>query len=58
MLFVPDVMFNADGLTLDGYHQDELEAELVDRGARVFIASTMPEALIDAIERGLAAYNV
>lgn len=58
MLFVPDVMFNADGLTLDGYHQDELEAELMDRGAQVFIASTMPEALIDAIERGLAANNV
>ena len=55
MLFVPDVMFNADGLTLDGYHQEQLKAELVRRGARVRIASTMPLDLLGALEEELTA---
>lgn len=55
MLFVPDVMFNADGLTLDGYHQERLKAELVRRGARVRIASTMPLDLLGALEEELTA---
>lgn len=53
MLFVPDLMFNADGLTLDGYHRNQLEAELVQRGARVRIAPTMPTDLLDALEEAL-----
>lgn len=58
MLFVPDVMFNADGLTLDGYHQDELLAELSRRNAQAWVAPTTPRELVDAIERGLAATTV
>lgn len=50
MLFIPNVMFNADGMTLDGYHQYEIERELTGRGAEVLIASTMPYELTEALE--------
>lgn len=54
MLFVPDVMFNADGLTLDGYHRSELETELTGRGALVRVVSTMPRDLLASLEAALA----
>ena len=54
MLFVPEVMFNADGLTLDGYHRNELETELRRRGAQARITSTMPGDLLAALEGALA----
>lgn len=53
MLFLPDVMFNADGLTLDGYHQDELCSVLASRGAVPKVSSTLPRDLIEALERTL-----
>ncbi len=53
MLFLPDVMFNADGLTLDGYHQDELCSALASRGAVPKVSSTLPRDLIEALERTL-----
>ncbi len=53
MLFVPDVMFNADGLTLDGYHRTQLARELERRGAYVRITSTLPGDLLDSVERAL-----
>ena len=53
MLFVPDVMFNADALTLDGYHQMRLVAELSRRGAECHIASTMPSDLLRSLEDAL-----
>ncbi|OUP08214.1 DUF512 domain-containing protein [Collinsella sp. An2] len=58
MLFVPEVMFNADALTLDGYHQKRLVADLTTRGAETHIASTMPTDLLCALEGalGLAAH--
>ena len=49
MLILPDVMFNSDGMTLDGYHQQDLLRTLADRGARVLISSTQPAALLDAL---------
>lgn len=53
MLILPDVMFNADGLTLDGYHRDELSASLGERGALVATASTLPADLLSALEERL-----
>lgn len=53
MLFVPDVMFNSDGLTLDGYHQKRLVDDLAQRGAEVYITSTMPRDLLLAWEHAL-----
>ena len=50
MLFVPKLMFNADGMTLDEYHRDELLASLTCRGAEVHVVSTMPHELLDTLE--------
>ena len=46
-------MFNADRLTLDGYHQDALLRELEGRGASMLVAPTMPGDLLDSLERTL-----
>ena len=50
MLFVPKLMFNADGMTLDEYHRDDLFASLTSRGAEVHVVSTMPHELLDTLE--------
>ena len=50
MLFVPKLMFNADGMTLDEYHRDELLASLTGRDAEVHVVSTMPHELLDTLE--------
>ena len=50
MLFVPKLMFNADGMTLDEYHRDDLLASLEARGAEVHVVSTMPHELLDTLE--------
>ena len=54
MLIVPNVIFNADGRTLDGYHQDDITRELDGRGARTLVASTMPYELARTLECELA----
>ncbi len=51
MLIVPDVIFNADGVTLDGYHRMRLVGELEGRGATVAVSSTMPSDLLATCER-------
>ena len=53
VLILPSVMFNTDGVTLDGYHGKNLQDEFERRGAKVIIASTMPFELIDALEDAL-----
>ena len=55
MLILPSVMFNADGLTLDGYHRQKLIEAIDARGARSLIASTQPFELIEALEGALGA---
>lgn len=50
MLIVPDVIFNADGVTLDGYHRMRLVGELEGRGATVAVSSTMPSDLLATCE--------
>lgn len=50
MLFVPKLMFNADGMTLDEYHRDDLLTSLTSRGAEVHVVSTMPHELLDTLE--------
>ena len=47
MLIVPDVIFNADGMTLDGYHRSCLIEDLKARGSEVIVTSTMPRDLLD-----------
>ena len=54
MLFVPKLMFNADGMTLDEYHRDDLLSSLTERGAEVHVVSTMPRELLDTLEQILA----
>lgn len=50
MLFLPDIIFNADARTLDGYHRDDIERELGCRGAHVVVCPTTPAALVERIE--------
>ena len=53
MLILPEVMFNADGLTLDGYHREHLLTLLEERGARALCSSTAPQELLSFIEGDL-----
>ncbi|MDO4595972.1 MAG: DUF512 domain-containing protein [Coriobacteriaceae bacterium] len=53
MLFLPDIMFNADGNTLDGYHQEDIVAALAKDASSVSVTSTMPHELLAAIESQL-----
>ena len=53
LFFMPSVMFNADAMTLDEYHQDQLTRELESRGAQVFVVSTMPKDLLQALNKAL-----
>ena len=50
LVVVPNVMFNADGLTLDSSSRQELEEALAARGAQVLVTSTMPHDLLDSLE--------
>ncbi len=50
LIVVPNVMFNADGLTLDSSSQLELEQQLTARGARVLVSSTLPYDLLEGLE--------
>ena len=50
LVVVPNVMFNADGLTLDSSSQLELEQQLTARGARVLVSSTLPYDLLEGLE--------
>ena len=53
MLFVPSIMFNASGDTLDGYHRVQLLDALGARGASVHVAPTTPWELLEALEEAL-----
>ena len=53
LFFMPSVMFNADAMTLDEYHQDQLTRALESRGAQVFVVSTMPKDLLQALNKAL-----
>ncbi len=50
MLFIPSIMFNADSMTLDEYHREQIIDELVSRGAQVHTVSTMPQDLLESLE--------
>ena len=50
MLILPEVMFNAGGLTLDGYHREQLLQSLEKRGGAVRVAPTTPAELLDFLE--------
>ena len=47
---LPSLMFNADGLTLDGSSRDAVTAELERRGATVLVAATTPFEFLDTLE--------
>lgn len=53
LLVLPSLMFNADGLTLDGIPRERLLSELAERGCTAFVAPTTPRELIDFLERAL-----
>lgn len=48
-VLVPDVMFNYDGLTLDGITRDAVTSELECRHARVLYATPSPKLLLDVL---------
>ena len=50
LVVLPSIMFNVDGLTLDGSDRTTLTAALESRGARVLTASTMPYELLTELE--------
>lgn len=50
ILILPEVMFNASGLTLDGYHREQLLQSLEKRGGAVRVAPTTPAELLDFLE--------
>ena len=54
LVALPSVMFNADGLTLDGMSSSELVARIEERGARTVVCSTMPGDLLASLEEALA----
>ena len=51
LVVVPNVMFNADGLTLDSSSETELTHALFTRGAKVLACSTTPCDLLLGLER-------
>ncbi|MBY4798017.1 DUF512 domain-containing protein [Collinsella sp. AGMB00827] len=53
MLILPSIIFNAQGLTLDGYDRDKLLQALKERGARPRIAPTTPAELLSDLEEAL-----
>lgn len=51
-VLLPKLMFNADGLTLDGMSSSELAARIGERGARgVSAVPTTPRGIVDAVVR-------
>lgn len=54
LMVFPEVMFNFDGLTLDGMTQDDLFSRVRDRGGEVLVASTEPLALFAQLRRALS----
>lgn len=48
-LLIPDVMFNYDGLTLDGLSRDSVTLDLERRGAIVHYATPAPGQLLDSL---------
>lgn len=51
---LPAVMFNDDGLTLDGVTADAIREAIAERGGKAVICQTSPDELIDALLRELA----
>ena len=49
VVVLPEVMFNSDGLTLDGSSRQAIEVELASRGASVVMAKTTPTELARVI---------
>ena len=50
LIVLPSLMFNADGLTLDGSDRATLTAALESRDAHIVTASSMPHDLLAALE--------
>ena len=49
LVVIPEIMFNFDKVTLDGDTQAHIVETLEARGARVLVANTTPDALLDAL---------
>ncbi|MBS7158064.1 MAG: DUF512 domain-containing protein [Collinsella sp.] len=51
LVVLPDVMFNYDGVTLDGVRRDDIVRELESRGGSVAVSTPAPRQLLDALRR-------
>ncbi len=49
LVVLPDVMFNFDGITLDGVRRDELLAQIEDRGAITAVCVPNPPDVLTAV---------
>lgn len=49
VVVLPEVMFNSDGLTLDGVSSDEVSRRIRGRGGRCIVCETSPRGLVDAM---------
>ena len=48
-VLIPNVMFNYDGLTLDGQSRESVTEELIARGAIVRYATPAPNLMLDTL---------
>ena len=55
IVLLPDVMFNYDGLTLDGESREHVVTELERRGARVTFSVPAPARMLEACSAALEA---
>lgn len=53
LIVIPSVIFNFDGLTLDGMYKEDLIDRLIQRGADVVISGTEPHDLFEDIHEHL-----
>ncbi|MBQ6651507.1 MAG: DUF512 domain-containing protein [Atopobiaceae bacterium] len=60
LVLLPEVMFNFDGITLDGVPQADIVMEIVARGGIAHVNMPSPGDIVDAVARaiGLAAHTM
>ena len=60
LVLLPEVMFNFDGITLDGVPQADIVMEIVARGGIAHVNMPSPGDIVDAVARaiGIAAHTM
>jgi len=54
LVLLPEVMFNFDGVTLDGVSRDDILAQIGHRGGRGHVNMPSPADIVDAVLADLA----